>query len=90
MVPGQNVVASSAEGRRNYTDAQETAQWLGGDHIPEQILSDLLNSHLLLLKYFGVQDVIAQRPVLCSGFPLTLDLPWASHHGEALAMRSSQ
>ncbi|CAK9008793.1 Uncharacterized protein SCF082_LOCUS10019 [Durusdinium trenchii] len=44
VVPGQNVVASSAEGRRNYTDAQETAQWLGGDHIPEQILSDLLNS----------------------------------------------
>ncbi|CAK9088579.1 Uncharacterized protein SCF082_LOCUS41831 [Durusdinium trenchii] len=34
---------SSAEGRRNYTDLQETAQWLGGLEIPKCILKDLLS-----------------------------------------------
>ena len=43
VVPG---CVSSAEGRRNYTDVQETAQWLGGPDVPAQILKDLLNRTL--------------------------------------------
>lgn len=42
VIPGLSIVASSAEGRRNYTDCQETSQWLGGDQIPQLILDDLL------------------------------------------------
>ena len=38
---------SSAEGRRNYTDLQETSQWLGGLEIPKVILGDLLSGNLL-------------------------------------------
>lgn len=46
VVPGLSTVASSAEGRRNFTDVQETGQWLGGEHIPQLILQDLLSCHL--------------------------------------------
>ncbi len=47
VVPGvMTGVVSSAEGRRNYTDVQETAQWLGGQEVPSQILTDLLNRAL--------------------------------------------
>lgn len=40
IIPGQNpMVCSAAEGRRNYTDLQETAQWLGGLQLPELIIT---------------------------------------------------
>ena len=42
IIPGCNAIVSSAEGRRNYTDVQETAQWIGGLEIPKLILKDLL------------------------------------------------
>lgn len=42
IIPGCNAIVSSAEGRRNYTDLQETAQWIGGTEIPKLILKDLL------------------------------------------------
>ncbi|CAK9115722.1 unnamed protein product [Durusdinium trenchii] len=42
IVPATGGV-SSAEGRRNYTDLQETSQWLGGLEIPKVILGDLLS-----------------------------------------------
>ena len=42
VVPGQQDIASSAEGRRNLTDLQETAQWNGGVEFPRSILSALL------------------------------------------------
>ena len=43
MIPG---AMSSAEGRRNSTDAQETSQWLGGTELPYSILEDLLSRFL--------------------------------------------
>ena len=43
VVPG---AISLAEGRRNYTDAQETSQWLGGTDLPFSILEDLLSRFL--------------------------------------------
>ena len=44
VVPGAGTGSiSSAEGRRNYTDVQETAQWLGGVDFPLCVLKDLLN-----------------------------------------------
>ena len=44
VVPGMlaSNAVSSAEGRRNYTDLQETSQWLGGTDAPLKILQDLL------------------------------------------------
>ena len=42
IIPGCSAIVSSAEGRRNYTDLQETAQWIGGTEIPKLILKDLL------------------------------------------------
>ena len=50
VIPGQGIVSSSAEGRRNYTDAQETAHWLGGASAPEHTLADLLTGHLELFS----------------------------------------
>ena len=41
IVAGSGMM-SSAEGRRNYTDLQETSQWLGGFEFCEVILRDLL------------------------------------------------
>ncbi len=40
VVPG--VSSSAHEGRRNLTDPQETAQWMGGNEVPEMILKDLI------------------------------------------------
>ena len=58
VVPGIAALpcGSGAEGRRNLTDAQETAQWLGGQDIPERVLQDLLPSNLVwvLSCYCGV------------------------------------
>lgn len=44
LVPGIAALpcGSGAEGRRNLTDFQETARWLGGEDIPEKVLQDLL------------------------------------------------
>jgi hypothetical protein len=42
IVPATGFPVSSAEGRRNYTDVQETAQWLGGTEIPNAILQALM------------------------------------------------
>ena len=42
IVPASGFPVSSAEGRRNYTDVQETAQWLGGTEIPTAILVPLM------------------------------------------------
>lgn len=55
VVPG---AVSSAEGRRNYTDVQETAQWLGGIDVPTQILKDLLNRALDSIM-FGSHIIVA-------------------------------
>eukprot|EP00438_Fugacium_kawagutii_P027851 Skav201824 [mRNA] locus=scaffold1071:397086:402945:- [translate_table: standard] len=42
VIPGAGSQAiSSAEGRRNYTDVQETAQWNGGVEFPKAILTAL-------------------------------------------------
>ena len=41
-MPATGFPVSSAEGRRNYTDVQETAQWLGGTEIPNAILQALM------------------------------------------------
>lgn len=41
VVPGLGATVSSAEGRRNLTDVQETSQWLGGIDVPEMLLTDL-------------------------------------------------
>lgn len=50
MMTGQ--CGSSAEGRRNYTDLQETSQWLGGVDIPSKVLDDLLKGFLALFQCF--------------------------------------
>jgi len=47
VIPG--CAQSSAEGRRNYTDVQETAQWLGGSQIPSAILASLTSGFLVFL-----------------------------------------
>ena len=53
IVPGANSGAmSSAEGRRNYTDVQETAQWLGGIDLPLLVLKDLLSRVFVLFGIF--------------------------------------
>ena len=56
IIPGASNV-SSAEGRRNYTDCQETAQWLGGVEVPTFVLQDLISRALSLpikfLCFFG-------------------------------------
>ena len=41
VVPNGGAALSSHEGRRNFTDVQETAQWLGGCEIPAAILQAL-------------------------------------------------
>ncbi|CAJ1348206.1 unnamed protein product [Effrenium voratum] len=51
VVPGG--VAFSNEARKNYTDLQETAQWLGGVHIPRSILSTLLGENRTALVVHG-------------------------------------
>lgn len=48
VIPGGlQAGVSSAEGRRNYTDLQETAMWNGGLDFPKLILSALTQSLLL-------------------------------------------
>ena len=47
IVPSNQGCMSSAEGRRNFTDVQETAQWLGGTEIPKAILEGLLSGALI-------------------------------------------
>ena len=42
IVPGTG--SQAYEGRRNLTDAQETAQWMAGTEIPERILTDLIGT----------------------------------------------
>ena len=49
-MPGSGGV-SSAEGRRNYTDLQETAQWLGGTEIPKAIIKDLMTNNSFLAEF---------------------------------------
>lgn len=46
IVPGDGF--QSHDGRRNLTDLQETAQWLGGPAVAKAILSGLLGSFVLL------------------------------------------
>ena len=48
IIPGCHALVSSAEGRRNYTDVQETSQWMGGTEIPKLILKDLLSCFLAI------------------------------------------
>ena len=61
VVPGllTGQIFSSAEGRRNYTDLQETAQWLGGQDVPTKILEELLKglglkNHVVLDSTLGL------------------------------------
>ncbi len=62
VVPGATAgVVSSAEGRRNYTDVQETAQWLGGQEVPSQILTDLLSRALDSIMFGGCHMSVAGR-----------------------------
>lgn len=42
VVPGEGILCHDQ--RRNLTDQQETAQWLGGLHVPKAILTALLSS----------------------------------------------
>ena len=43
---------SSAKGRRNYTNLQETSQWMGGTDVPSKVLDELLKGFLILLTSF--------------------------------------
>ena len=81
VVPGLSTVASSAEGRRNFTDVQETAQWLGGEHIPQLILQDLLCCHLVLFGTYVLFQLISQTCKILSTFVC---------HVEATDLSSSQ
>lgn len=42
IVPGDTLHCNDS--RRNYTDFQETSQWLGGPAVPKAILSNLCGS----------------------------------------------
>ncbi len=45
--PGSGESLLCNEARRNLTDQQETAQWVGGNMVPKQLLTALF-SHLIL------------------------------------------
>ena len=50
MVPADGVLLSH-DSRRNLTDAQETAQWLGGVAVPKTIMESLMSSlHVLICE----------------------------------------
>lgn len=55
VIPGGlQAGVSSAEGRRNYTDLQETAMWNGGMDFPKLILGSLTQCLLLCDSMFYV------------------------------------
>lgn len=66
--------ATSHEGRRNLTDFQETAQWMGGKDLPACILQRLVGHSSELRHYVGTQHNPGDelRPVL---HPSGDDLP---------------
>ena len=74
IVPGTGATVSSAEGRRNLTDVQETSQWLGGIEVPEMILADLcFLAKVLEVAYRSSLFCSAWIPIICTstltGFP---------------------
>ena len=59
--------ASSAEGRRNYTDLQETAQWLGGTSLPKCILQDLKGDNPMVVVNATLYDGCLEAACLDMG-----------------------
>ncbi|CAE7252952.1 unnamed protein product [Symbiodinium sp. CCMP2592] len=70
IVPGGNLWSSN-EGRRNLTDQQELAQWLGGLSVPTQILSSLLSdSNKAVIFNPTAYDGTLEKAAIKLGYPV--------------------
>ena len=70
IVPGGHAWTSN-EGRRNLTDQQELAQWLGGVSVPSQILSNLLQDIKAAIIFHPTSyDGAVERAGIAMGFPV--------------------
>ena len=69
IVPGGNVWTSN-ETRKNLTDQQELAQWLGGVSVPSKILSILLDKVAAAVIFNPTAyDGCLERAAVMMGFP---------------------